>query len=45
MGYKDDGQPMGLTFIAPSRQEGLLLQLALAYESISHKRKTPEGYN
>ncbi|MEH6407051.1 MAG: amidase family protein [Leeuwenhoekiella sp.] len=44
MGYKDNNRPMGLTFIAPTLSEELLLQLAYAYESISHKRKVPANY-
>lgn len=45
MGYKDDNQPMGLTLIAPSLSESLLLQIGYAYESLSRKRKTPTHYN
>lgn len=44
MGYKENNQPMGLTFMGQSQHEALLLQLALAYESISQQRKSPEGF-
>lgn len=45
MGYAETNQPMGLTFIAPTLSEKLLLQLAYAYESISKKRKTPGDFD
>ncbi|WP_442845181.1 amidase family protein [Leeuwenhoekiella sp. H156] len=45
MGYSETNQPMGLTFIAPTLSEELLLQLAYAYESISQKRKTPGDFD
>tara|TARA_R110002020_G_scaffold388869_1_gene599564 strand:- start:1564 stop:3213 length:1650 start_codon:yes stop_codon:yes gene_type:complete len=44
MGYQEDNRPMGLTFIAPTLSEKALLELAYAYETISHKRKTPVDY-
>ncbi len=44
MGYSETNQPMGLTFIAPTLSEELLLQLACAYERISQKRKVPADF-
>ncbi len=44
MGYTKDGQPMGITFIAPSLQEDLLLKVGYAFEQGTGKRKIPEGY-
>ena len=44
MGYQEDNRPMGLTFMAPTLSEKKLLELAYAYESISHKRKFPSDY-
>ena len=44
MGYKQDNRPMGLTFIAPTLSEKLLLELAYSYETISHNRKFPQNY-
>ena len=44
MGYKMEGTPMGLTFIAKSFQEKLLLQLAYAFESSTALRKSPQNY-
>lgn len=41
MGYRDDGAPSNLTFIAPSEQEDKLLRLGYAYEQASKKRKPP----
>ena len=45
MGYTNENQPMGLTFIAPSGSEAMLLQLGYAYEQLSKKRKVPDNYN
>tara|TARA_B100001167_G_scaffold191159_1_gene161232 strand:+ start:946 stop:2628 length:1683 start_codon:yes stop_codon:yes gene_type:complete len=44
MGYSETNQPMGLTFIAPTLSEDLLLRLAYAYESVSQKRKAPADF-
>lgn len=45
MGYKPNGEPEGLTFIAPRLHEKSLLQWAYAYEQASHMRKMPKDYN
>ncbi|MGB5941342.1 MAG: amidase family protein [Leeuwenhoekiella sp.] len=45
MGYTNENRPMGLTLIAPSKSEGLLLQLGYAYEQLSQQRKMPELYS
>lgn len=45
MGYNENGQPMGLTFIAPSGQELTLYSWAAAYEMASKKRVLPVNYN
>lgn len=45
MGYTEDGEPKGLTFISKSFSETLLLQLGYAYEQVSKERKAPEKYN
>ena len=42
MGYLKNGQPQNITFIAPSRQEQLLFELAAAFEKITKHRKTPK---
>ena len=44
MGYSTDGEPAGLTFIAPSFSEEKLLALGAAYESVTKHRKAPKGY-
>ncbi|MGJ8685483.1 MAG: amidase family protein [Nonlabens sp.] len=45
MGYNENGQPYGLTFIAPTEEEKLLYQWAAAYEKATQHRKMPKGYN
>jgi len=45
MGYTDQGEPKGLTFIARSFQEKQLLQWAYAYEQASKERVAPKDYN
>ena len=45
MGYKDNGEPEGLTIIGVRLQEKFLLQWAYAYEQASKKRVAPENYN
>ncbi|TPN84730.1 amidase family protein [Aquimarina algicola] len=45
MGYTEKGEPKGLTFIAPSYEEGKLLQLGSAYEVVSQKRVPPKNYS
>jgi amidase len=44
MGYTGEGEPRGLTIIAKSKQETMLLELANFYERISKIRITPESY-
>ncbi|WP_031425814.1 amidase family protein [Flavimarina sp. Hel_I_48] len=44
MGYNAENQPMGLTFIAPAGNEGVLLQLGYAYEQLTKERKAPADY-
>lgn len=45
MGYDENGQPYGLTFIAPTEEEKMLYQWAAAYEKATQHRKMPKGYN
>ena len=45
MGYKETGEPIGLTFIGKQYQEAKLLHLGKAYEDAFPLRKTPAGYN
>jgi amidase len=45
MGYTENGVPKGLTFIAKSLQENLLLEWAYVYEQLSKKRVPPTKYN
>ena len=45
MGYKANGQPMGLTFISSRLREKQLLEWAYVYEQASKKRVAPENYN
>lgn len=44
MGYEDDGRPIGLTLIAPSFQEQLLVDVGLQFERLSQARQAPENY-
>ncbi len=44
MGYTSKGEPKGLTFIAKSFSEALLLQLGSAYEQATKERKEPANY-
>ncbi|MFK7834320.1 MAG: amidase family protein [Winogradskyella sp.] len=44
MGYAENGEPKGLTFIAKAFQEKELLQWAYAYEQASLKRISPKNY-
>lgn len=41
MGFSAKGEPNNITFIAPSGQEQLLLELGAAYERLTKHRKTP----
>ena len=45
MGYKADGEPKALTFIAKPFEEYKLFSYAAAYERIASKRKVPARYN
>jgi amidase len=44
MGYKESGEPMGITFIAKSDREELLLGIAQFYEKLSKFRIEPNNY-
>jgi amidase len=44
MGYKDDGRPIGLTFIGNSFQEEKIYLMAHAFEQATKFRKAPEKY-
>ena len=44
MGYQKSGEPISLTFIAPSFQEQKLLQLGYAFEQLTNIRKLPKNY-
>jgi len=45
MGYAENGEPKGLTFIGKRLQEKFLLQWAYAFEQTSKLRVLPENYN
>ena len=45
MGYRSDGQPSNITFIAKSKNEQLLYNIAYKYENQSKRRVTPKKYN
>ncbi|WP_417871886.1 amidase family protein [Winogradskyella sp.] len=45
MGYTNEGEPKGLTFIAKPLQEKQLLEWAYAYEQASKTRVSPKNYN
>lgn len=44
MGYKDNGEPISLTFIAKKFKERELLKLGYAYEQATQMRQAPKGY-
>ena len=45
-GYRREGRrPVGLTFVGPSRTEGLLLSLGAAYEAAAQVRRPPSEIN
>lgn len=44
MGYDNDGQPYGLTFIAPNEEDALLFNWAAAYEKMTQHRVMPSNY-
>lgn len=41
MGYRTDGEPANMTFIAPSESEAFLLRLGYAFEQATKKRRPP----
>ena len=45
MGYRSDGQPSNITFIAKSKNEQLLYNVAYRYEKQSKRRVAPKKYN
>ena len=45
MGYRTDGQPSNITFIAKSKNEQLLYNIAYRYENQSKRRVAPKKYN
>ena len=45
MGYRSDGQPSNITFIAKSKNEQLLYNIAYRYENQSKRRVAPKKYN
>jgi len=44
MGYREDGEPVGLTFIARPFEEDKLLKIAYAFEQATKMRKFPADY-
>lgn len=44
MGYQEDGRPIGLTLIAPSFEEQLLVDVGAVFEKLSSARVLPEYY-
>ena len=44
MGYKETGEPWGLTFIARPYQEDYLLKMGIAFEKATTIRKSPQAY-
>ncbi len=44
MGYEENGEPIGLTLIAPSFEEQLLVDIGAQYERLSNARVIPEQY-
>ena len=45
MGYKETGEPISLTFIGKSNEEGKLLLLGYIFEQLTKHRKQPENFN
>ena len=45
MGYRSDGQPSNITFIAKSKNEQLLYNIGYKYENQSKRRVAPKKYN
>lgn len=44
MGYRDNGEPTGLTFIARPLEEDKLLKIGYAFEQATKARKLPQEY-
>jgi amidase len=44
MGYRESGEPVGLTIIVRGFQIPLAFQIAYAYEALQPARKAPAGY-
>ena len=44
MGYSENGQPIGLTFIVPSFQEQLLIDVGVQFEKLIQARQGPVNY-
>lgn len=44
MGYKENGEPISLTFISRPKEEGKLLALGYAFERLTQHRKLPVNY-
>ncbi|WGK65088.1 amidase family protein [Croceiramulus getboli] len=44
MGFTEEGEPMGLTFIAKNKMEHTLYGLAAPYEKATRHRRLPENY-
>ncbi len=44
MGYQEDGRPVGLTLIAPSFSEQLLIDVGAKFEALTNARRIPAGY-
>jgi amidase len=44
MGYREDGEPVGLTFIARPFEEDKLLKIGYAFEQSTKMRKSPTAY-
>ena len=45
MGFSEDGQPTGLTFIARPYEEAKLLKMGYAFEKATKARRLPQQYN
>ena len=44
MGYRNSGEPVGITFISRPFMEDKLLKVAYAFEQLTNHRKIPVGY-
>ena len=44
MGYRNSGEPVGITFISRPFMEDRLLKVAYAFEQLTNHRKIPVGY-